>query len=246
MHRVGKIIVGGIVILELTAGRLFGQAGLPPSTPPWQIAGDLEEACSCSPACPCWFGSKPTRATCDGAQFLFLSQGMYGQVPVSGLAFGQVAQSPVGQSMMDSAGHWNLTVYYIDSRATPAQRVALEAIARVVFPPAGSQTAIRYVPIARSFGQGDVHTITFGNAGVISGHLVKGGLGGGTTIDNPPGADPIHALYQQGVAARWSYRDGGQTWNYAGTNYMRATFQVNSQQYQQWKAGLAQKVGPQR
>ena len=27
----------------------------------WRISGELEEACSCDAACPCWWDSKPTR-----------------------------------------------------------------------------------------------------------------------------------------------------------------------------------------
>jgi len=182
--------------------------------------------------------------TCDGAQFLFISQGVFGEISLNGLAFGQVAQSPAGQTMMGSVGRWNLTIYYIDARANAQQRVALETLAHVVFPPAGSQTAVRYVPIVRSTGQGDIHTVTFGGVGTFSGQLMKGGLGGTVTITNPPAADPIHSEYLQGLTSRWTYRDAGQTWNYTGSNYMRATFQINSQLYQQRSAGLVPGATP--
>ena len=39
---------------------------------PWKITGQLEEACSCSAACPCWFGSKATRMACGGGQFVLV------------------------------------------------------------------------------------------------------------------------------------------------------------------------------
>src|SRR5438477_290500 len=44
----------------------------------WKITGQLEEACSCNAACPCWFDSKPTRMTCGGNQVLFIQKGNYG------------------------------------------------------------------------------------------------------------------------------------------------------------------------
>ena len=46
----------------------------------WKLTGQLEEACSCSAACPCWFGSKPTKMMCSGSQFIFISKGTYGNV----------------------------------------------------------------------------------------------------------------------------------------------------------------------
>src|SRR5438093_2189027 len=72
------------------------------SKPPWKVTGELEEACSCRPACPCWFKSLPSRMTCDGAQIIFISKGRYGKVPLDGLAVGQIVQSPERQSMFES------------------------------------------------------------------------------------------------------------------------------------------------
>ena len=41
-------------------------ADQPKDKTPWKITGQLEEACSCDAACPCWFNSKPTKMTCGG------------------------------------------------------------------------------------------------------------------------------------------------------------------------------------
>src|SRR5256714_15069164 len=73
----------------------------------WKVAGDLEEACSCRPACPCWFKSLPSRMTCDGAQIIFISKGHYRKTPLDGLAVAQFVQSPEHQSMFESFGNWN-------------------------------------------------------------------------------------------------------------------------------------------
>src|SRR5438105_13442398 len=100
----------------------------------WKITGQLEEACSCAAACPCWFDSKPTRPTCGGNQVLFIQKGNYGNVKLDGLALANYAQSPETQTMMESFGKWNFSTNYIDEKANPEQRKALEAIAAAVLP----------------------------------------------------------------------------------------------------------------
>src|SRR6266542_6003291 len=164
---------------------------------PWKVSGTLEEACSCDAACPCWFGSKPTKMTCGGGQVIFIDKGIYGDVPLDGLAFALMGQSPEGRSMMESMGNWNFAYIYIDEKANPAQRKALEAIARATSPPAAppERTKIRYAPISRKV-EGSEHIVTLGNYGSFSGHLVSGGMGSGNPkIVLPPGADPIHKEY---------------------------------------------------
>jgi hypothetical protein len=80
-------------------------ANEPKDTTPWKITGELEEACSCDAACPCWFNSKPTKMTCGGGQVLFIQKGNYGKVKLDGLAIASIGQSPEGQTMMESYGN---------------------------------------------------------------------------------------------------------------------------------------------
>jgi len=217
-------------------------AAADPSKIPWKIAGQLEEACSCSAACPCWFGSKPTKMTCGGGQFIFITKGRYGSVKLDGLAVGSMAQSPEGKSMMESFGSWNFNFYYIDDKATPEQREALKAIATTVLAGGASpRSETRYVPIVRKI-DGKEHTISLSKYGTFSGHLVEGGLGGSTRIVNPPGADPLHHEYSQGEATKVAYNDAGQDWSFSGSNYMYGTFEIDSAQYEKYAAGLAQKA----
>src|SRR6478672_7991654 len=105
----------------------------------WKITGQLEEACSCDAACPCWFDSKPTKMTCGGGQVLFIQKGNYGKVKLDGLAMANMSQSPEGQSMMGSFGNWNFSFYYIDEKATLEQRKGLEAIAAKILEPGASK-----------------------------------------------------------------------------------------------------------
>src|ERR1700716_3265991 len=88
---------------------------------PWKVSGQLEEACSCDAACPCWFDSKPTKMTCGGGQVLFIEKGNYGRLKLDGLAMANMVQSPEGQTMMSSFGNWNFSYTYIDEKATPEQ-----------------------------------------------------------------------------------------------------------------------------
>jgi len=209
---------------------------------PWKITGQLEEACSCNAACPCWFNSLPSRMNCGGVQVLFIKNGHYGKVKLDGLAMSHFGQSPDGQTMMESFGKWNFSYLYIDEKATPEQREALEAIGKTVLPYASSgKTKIQYVPIAR-VAEGEDNKITVGGYGIIAGHLVEGGLGGHPKIVNPPGADPLHHEYLQGQTTKLAYNDAGQNWNWKDSNYMRGEFTVDSEQYEKFAAGLAQKM----
>ncbi len=184
-------------VLLLLAGTLAARAE--EKKAPWKVSGQLEEACSCDAACPCWFDSHPTKMTCGGGQVIFIDKGTYGDVPLDGLAFGVMGQSPEGKSMMESLGTWNFVTFYIDEKANPAQRKALEAIARATFPPAAppERTMLRYVPISRKV-EGSEHIVSLGNYGTFSGHLVSGRDGLRPPEDRPsagrrPDPQGIHA-----------------------------------------------------
>ena len=213
----------------------------------WKITGQLEEACSCAAACPCWFDSKPTRPTCGGNQVLFIQKGNYGNVKLDGLAIANYAQSPENQTMMDSFGKWNFSTNYIDEKANPEQRKALEAIALTVLPSKNGSPNFetKYVPITRKI-EGKDHIITIGNVATFTGRLVEGGLGGNSKITNPPGADPLHHEYAQGKTSKMTYTDSGQNWDWQDSNYMLGTFTIDNAQYEKYAAGLAQKMAKEK
>ena len=234
-----KTITMLTVSLLLVAGASGADRAKKPS---WKISGQLEESCSCNAACPCWFDSQPTMSSCRGNQVLFIKHGHYGKVPLDGLAIANFVESPDGQTMMQSFGKWKYSYLYLDAKATAAQREALEQIGKIVLPFAGStNTKVRVAPITRQMVGGE-HRVAVGKYGSFRGTLLEGGLGGVAKLTNPPGADPIHAEYQQGRAASVTYRDAGQSFSLKGTNYMRADFSVTSAQYEKYSAGLAQKM----
>jgi hypothetical protein len=173
---------------------------------------------------------------------LFIEKGNYGKVKLDGLAVATMGQSPEGQTMMESYGNWNFAYYYIDEKANPDQRKALEAIAGAMLTPGVSKkTETRYVPITRKI-DGKEHQITIGQYGTFHGHLIEGGMGGSPKIVNPPGADPLHREYAQGRTTEMTYNDADQNWSWSNSNYMLGSFTVDNIQYEKFAAGLAQKM----
>ena len=241
-----KSVFQAVVAVAFAGAALIVQAAEAtkpaPAKTPWKIVGQLEEACSCNAACPCWFGSKPTHMTCGGGQFIFIEKGTYGNVSLDGLAVGNMVESPEGKSMMESYGNWKFSNVYVDEKANLQQREALLAITTKVLPIDSSpKKEIRYVAIQRTIS-GKEHAISLGQYGKFSGHLVEGGLGGAAKIVNPPGADPLHKEYDQGTTTLINFNDAGKSWNFENSNYMFGTFQLDSELYEKYAAGLAQKM----
>ncbi len=174
---------------------------------------------------------------------LSLERGNYGDISLDGLAFAFIGQSPAGKSMMESFGNWNFANIYVHESANLQQRKALEDIARTIGGPAApnDKMKVRYVPISRKI-QGKEHEITLGVYGSYSGHLLDGGLGGESKIVNPAGADPLRKEYHQGRTLKYVYNDAGQKWSWSHSNYMWNKFEVTSEDYEKFAAGLAQKM----
>jgi hypothetical protein len=237
----GKLVMWMAIVWGACSLGLSGRAATANKTS-WKVTGELEEACSCRPACPCWFKSLPSRMTCDGAQIIFISKGNYGKVPLEGLAVAQFVQSPEHQSMFESFGKWNFDYIYIDEKANVQQREALKELSLHFFPPAAKAREYRYVPITRKI-EGDEHHTTIGTYGVCSGHLIEGGFDGTPKVINPPLADPTHKEFLQGQTTKLTYTDAGQDWKYENSNYMRNKFVVDNKQYEKHEAAMAKKMG---
>jgi len=96
---------------------------------PWQFTGDYFENCNCDVVCPCLFSSqpqltsKPTAGDCDVAIAAHIEHGQYGEVSLDGLNAAVMARTP--GPMAD--GNWTVALY-LDERADPQQREALQAI----------------------------------------------------------------------------------------------------------------------
>lgn len=234
------ILAGALVVVTASQPATAGDAQ---EKVAWRIAGEFEEACSCSAACPCWFGSKPTRMKCGGGFAVFIEKGNYGALKLDGLAVASAGQSPAGKSMMESFGEWEFANIYVDERSTPEQRKALEAIMRTIGGPASRNMQVRHVALTRTVKDG-VHTIHIGEHGSFSGKLDEGGLGGLVKVSNPPAADPLRKEYHQGHTEHLKFTDAGQNWDVSGTNYMHHRFDVTSEDYEKFAAAMAQKMAP--
>jgi hypothetical protein len=234
--------VAGLLIAGTLAVRGAADEPVPAkANVPWKVTGQLEEACSCRPPCPCWFKSLPSRMTCDGAQIILISEGHYGPTPLAGLAVAEFVQSPEGKSMFESFGNWNIDNVYIDEKANAEQREALKDLAAHFFPPAAKKREFKYVPITRQI-DGQEHITTVGEYGVCAGHLIEGGYSGAPKIVNPPLADPTHREYAQGESTKLTYSDAGQGWKYDHSNYMFNSFTVDNVQYEKYEAEMAKKM----
>jgi hypothetical protein len=232
----GVLVAGGFGLSAIADGMGKEKGGTA-----WKISGDLEEACSCNPACPCWFKAQPSRMTCDGVQAVFIQKGRYGKTPLDGLAVVEFVQSPEGKSMFESFGNWNFENVYIDEKATSEQREALKAIAAHLFPPAAKTREFHYVPITRKI-EGAEHSVTVGESGSFSGHLIAGGYSGSPKISNPPLADPTHREYLQGHTTKLTYNGSGQGWSYKDSNYMFNRIKVDNRDYEKFEAEMAKKM----
>ena len=125
-----------LAMASLAALPAFAQDKKEAKSTPWKMSGQLEEACSCDAACPCWFDSKPTKMNCSGGFALFIDKGYLRRRSLDGLGAAFIGASKDGTTMMESIGDWNFVTMYIDEKANPEQRKALEAILRATSPPA--------------------------------------------------------------------------------------------------------------
>lgn len=236
------VLVFVSVVMGITVRSVWAEEkGAEAKKPYWKIAGQLEEACKCNAACPCWFGSKPTHMNCGGQLVYFITKGKYGTTSLDGLSFARTGQSPDGQAMMEAMGNWVFDYLYIDEKATPDQRKALEEISWATQPKSSPKVEIRYVPISRNI-DGNMHNITIGQYGTFSAHLMESALGGAPKISHAPGADPIRAEFEQGTTTAFHYTDASQLWDSKNSNYMFTNFDVDSEQYAKFGAMMIQKM----
>ena len=89
----------------------------------WSLSGDYFECCNCAVACPCVFGSDPTHGNCTVLVGWHVTKGRSGNETLDGLSFALAAYVP--GNMLKTK--WEVAIY-VDDRATPSQRKALESI----------------------------------------------------------------------------------------------------------------------
>ncbi|MBI3853913.1 MAG: DUF1326 domain-containing protein [Verrucomicrobia bacterium] len=90
----------------------------------WSFEADYLQACSCDYGCPCEFEAPPARGFCQGLGAWKINRGNYGDVLLNGLALAFALHTPEEMHKGNGTG-----VYFIDEKATPQQRDALQKIA---------------------------------------------------------------------------------------------------------------------
>ena len=97
------------------------------ATPPWKVAGQYYETCSCDFVCPCvltQLTAKPSKGSCTFAMGFTIEQGKFGEVPLDGLGFIVIGFTPEEMGK----GNWSAGVI-VDERASTEQRDAIVAVA---------------------------------------------------------------------------------------------------------------------
>lgn len=114
------------------------------------MTGQYFEACNCDVACPCVFLSDPTQEICTVLLAYHIEKGSSGPQRLDGLNFA-LAVYCRGNMMTHK---WEAALY-VDQRASPPQREALQAILGgkaggvfgVLAPYIGTLHGVRFVPI---------------------------------------------------------------------------------------------------
>lgn len=151
----------------------------------WQIEGQMHEMCSCKFLCPCWFGpAEPDQGWCSGALVFDIARGS-----ADGLDLGAQKVVLVADWPGDFWAGNGTARLYLDERATPEQRQALEAIfsGQQGGPMAVIATAVistwlpaQTAPIEISWG--DTTTGRVGEVGQITSQRLKNDAGQPATI----------------------------------------------------------------
>ncbi len=89
----------------------------------WTIKGQVVIACNCDYGCPCNVNGRPTTGKCEGGWTWSIEKGAFGDVALDGLSIGLYCNWPAAIHEGDG-----VAVYFIDERASDAQRDALQTM----------------------------------------------------------------------------------------------------------------------
>ena len=98
-------------------------AGTGDGTPDWEFEADYFTWCNCDWGCPCNFNARPTEGHCHGGGVWRIRKGQFGATPLDGTTFAAFYWFPG----LVEQGH-AIRRSYVDRKATPEQRTAIEAI----------------------------------------------------------------------------------------------------------------------
>jgi hypothetical protein len=133
------------LLLGLTAALVAGSAACASAAP--AVTGDYVEARSCNVyAGPCHFGSEYTTAGREAMMAWHVRGGAYSGQKLDGLS---IVAATAADENLAVAGPARRTIFYVDERATSAQRDALVALLRArTGTEFGQVLAVRAAPIS--------------------------------------------------------------------------------------------------
>ena len=190
-----------------------------PVAPLWQATGTLLEVCSCSVPCPCNFGQGPSNDYCHTVYAYRLKTARYNGVKLDGLVFGG------GEADKGAMG-------YIDARATPAQRAALEKLALAVFKRGGASSGERTFTSTKIVAESDAQRfkLGFGETASIAATILVGRDGKNPIIVENNTTWPVHRFIKA-KTTHFDYKDSlGNALHYEGVNANIGEFDLSSAQ----------------
>lgn len=227
------ITKGRIASLAVVAGIALGliAMGSPNIKPvPYRLSGDYVEGCACRLICACDFGEDATSAKgCQATMLWHVDQGQYGDVSLDGLNVAAMLLKPVG-NVGSSIGKMEGGLY-VDEKATPEQRAALESWFRQRFGGLfGTLDGPRYVPIRFTKASPDAESLGTSYAVEIPGVLtlkndpLKDEGGGRAHVGNSPQAFVKRQYVARSVVHTYDEAEWQTKWDFAGRNSFYGRF----------------------
>jgi hypothetical protein len=205
-----------LVCLLLALMPLLPAAPRPPAVA-WEAAGTLLECCTCNVPCTCNFGQGPSpNDYCYTLYAYRLKTARYDGVTLDGLLFGG------GEGAKGAIG-------FLDSRATPEQRPALQRLALAVFGKGGAASGPRRFVWTRIAAEDDAHhfSVRFDGSGGFAADVLLGADGKNPIIVENNVTWPV-ARFIKGKTTAFDYTDVlGNRLKYAGRNANLGAFRLS-------------------
>jgi len=129
-----------VALFAFVAGPVAAAGARETAEQPWEIAGTLTEACTCSVPCTCNFGQGPSpHHYCHTVFSLQIERGHFGAVKLDGLHF----------AFAHAQKDW---VGYIDDRASHEQADALKAVGAHILASFGAKADFETARITQEAG----------------------------------------------------------------------------------------------
>jgi len=188
----------------------------------WKFEAEYIQSCNCDYGCPCNFNALPSHGNCEAFNAWHIRKGTFGSTKLDGVTFAWGLWWPGAIHHGKGTGR-----VYVDSKATPEQRKAIEAITSgkqgggvfAVFPSTFAKTLpMKVAKIDFRFkGYGSSFRVE-GIGEVVSDHIRNPVTGAEfeSQIILPGGINFKKA--EVTAIRRWSLRDDAAGWNMAYEN----------------------------